>query len=79
MILSIILHIDSDYSVDSPGRFLAAAEIKAMLSYILLNYDFKFPDGLYEPGHVPPETWFGTVSAPSSKIELLFRRRESPI
>lgn len=63
----------------SPGRFLAAAELKAMLSYILLNYDFKFPDGLYQRGEIPSEMWIGTVSAVDTKAVMLFRKRESPI
>ena len=67
------------YSYDSPGRFLAASELKAMLSYILLNYDFKFPDDLYKHGEIPPEMWFGTVCGPDEKIEMLFRKREYPI
>ena len=67
------------YSYDSPGRFLAASELKAMLSYILLNYDFKFPDGLYKHGELPPENWFATVCGPDEKIEMLFRKRDSPI
>jgi hypothetical protein len=50
-----------------------------MLSYVLLNYDFKFPDGKYKPGELPTEKWFGTVSAPSRKVEMLFRKRESAL
>ncbi|PAV15394.1 cytochrome P450 [Pyrrhoderma noxium] len=28
-----------------PGRFFAANELKAMLAYVVLNYDLKLPDG----------------------------------
>ena len=28
----------------SPGRFFAANELKAMLAYIVLNYDVKLPE-----------------------------------
>ena len=31
--------------MNSPGRFFAANELKAMLAYVVLNYDLKLPDG----------------------------------
>ena len=51
--------------------------MKALLSYFLLNYDFKFPDGKYKKGELPEERWFGTVSAPGDDVEILFRKRVS--
>jgi hypothetical protein len=50
-----------------------------MLSYFILNYDIKFPDGMYKHGEMPQDNWFGTVSLPSDKVELLFRKRETNI
>lgn len=35
-----------------PGRFFAAAEIKMILSHILLEYKFKYPDGMGRPANM---------------------------
>jgi cytochrome P450 len=29
-----------------PGRFFASTEIKMIMVYLLMNYDFKFPEGV---------------------------------
>jgi hypothetical protein len=50
--------------------------MKAIVCYVLLHYDFKFPVGMHKHGEVPEETWIGTGSVPSNKTELLFRKRE---
>ncbi|EAU87936.1 cytochrome P450 [Coprinopsis cinerea okayama7 len=54
-----------------PGRWFAVNEIKAMLCYMLMNYDFKLA------GDKPPEPrWFGHARAPNTMAELLFRKRQ---
>ncbi|EAU87935.2 cytochrome P450 [Coprinopsis cinerea okayama7 len=56
-----------------PGRFFAVNEIKAMLAYILLNYDFKLPGDSTEP---PAPHWFGQSRSPNRTAEILFRKRQ---
>ena len=57
----------------SPGRFFVANEIKSLLSYLLLNYDFKLSDdGPWTPSHRS----LGLVPPLGS---LLFKRREKPV
>ncbi|TFK70908.1 cytochrome P450 [Pluteus cervinus] len=54
-----------------PGRFFAVDELKAMLAYILLNYDVKLAEG-----EGPPEPmWFGANRIPNRKAHVLFRKR----
>ncbi|KAF8325934.1 cytochrome P450, partial [Amanita rubescens] len=53
-----------------PGRFFAANEIKAMLAYILLNYDVKMAN---DRG-LPAEWWFGSNSSPDPTAEVMFRK-----
>ena len=58
--------------VRSPGRFFAANELKALLAYILLNYDIK----LGGDGRRPPNLFYGTNVVPSVRAEVLFRKRQ---
>ena len=58
-----------------PGRWFAANEIKAIMAYILLNYDFKFPEGTTErPPSIPVETQL----LPNHSATLMFKRRSQP-
>ncbi|TFK79302.1 cytochrome P450 [Polyporus arcularius HHB13444] len=59
-----------------PGRFFAAIELKAMLAYIVLNYDLKLPgDGLR-----PKNVSFGLhILVPDPKATVLFRRRQNAV
>ena len=54
----------------SPGRFFAANELKALLAYIVLNYDFK----LVGPRR-PENVTFAVNVMPDPNGELLFRKR----
>ncbi|CCL98068.1 uncharacterized protein FIBRA_00062 [Fibroporia radiculosa] len=54
-----------------PGRFFAVNEIKTMMAYILLNYDFKFEDGVGRPEN----KWIWHSIFPSN-TKVLFRRRK---
>ncbi|KAL5483395.1 hypothetical protein ACEPAI_8626 [Sanghuangporus weigelae] len=56
-----------------PGRFFAANELKAMLAYIVLAYDFKLPDGSQRPKDIE----FAQALAPDPKAHVLFRRRQT--
>ena len=55
----------------SPGRFFAANELKAMLAYIVLNYDLKI-DG---DGPRPANIYYATGVIPAINGQVLFRKR----
>ncbi|OAQ58685.1 cytochrome P450 [Pochonia chlamydosporia 170] len=55
-----------------PGRFFASAEIKAIMVYLLMNYDFKFPEDQPER---PPSLLFETQNLPNPGGRIMFRRR----
>jgi hypothetical protein len=48
------------------------SEIKALVAYVLLNYDIKLPGGKTE---APPGKWFAGQYRPDDKAHLLFRER----
>jgi hypothetical protein len=54
----------------SPGRFFAVSELKAMLAYALMHYDFMIPVGKR------PKNWeIGIRSLPNMNAEVMFRVR----
>ncbi|KAI0713160.1 cytochrome P450 [Cerioporus squamosus] len=56
-----------------PGRFFAANELKAMLAYIVLNYDMKIAgDGVR-----PPNFYLGPSILPPMDGQVMFRKREA--
>ncbi|KAL7268190.1 hypothetical protein RUND412_009197 [Rhizina undulata] len=55
-----------------PGRFFATNVMKVMMSYIILNYDFKL-----QSGKRPENLYFGSNCAPPFGTELLFKKIES--
>ncbi|EMD34612.1 hypothetical protein CERSUDRAFT_158140 [Gelatoporia subvermispora B] len=55
-----------------PGRFFAANELKAMLAYILLNYDVKFE----REGVRPENNWAAMNIVPDPTAKVLFRKRQ---
>jgi Cytochrome P450 len=55
---------------NSPGRFFAAHELKAMMAHILVTYDIMMTDK-------PQVSWFGTARVPDAKAEVMFRRRQT--
>ena len=52
-----------------------ANELKALLAYILLNYDLK----LGGDGKLPPNVYYGVNVVPSMSGEVLFRKRRTEI
>ena len=56
----------------SPGRFFAANELKALLAYLVLNYDMKLGDD----GKRPASIFYGTNVIPSPTGQVLFRKRQ---
>ena len=58
-----------------PGHSFASSEIKMIMAYLLMHYDFKFPD---ERKFRPPSLTFETQNVPDHKATLLFKRRPNP-
>ncbi|PPR06488.1 hypothetical protein CVT26_004577 [Gymnopilus dilepis] len=55
-----------------PGRFFASNELKAMLAYILINYDVKFPND----GPRPADFWISGLLTANRSAEVMFRKRK---
>lgn len=55
---------------DSPGRFFAAIQLKALLAHIVLTYDVRF-----EEGRGTPERRFVAGVLLPGKADLEFRQR----
>ena len=58
--------------VYSPGRFFAANELKAIMAYIVVNYDLKIGGD----GKRPENLYFAATMIPDPKGEILFRKRK---
>ncbi|KAI0800573.1 cytochrome P450 [Fomes fomentarius] len=56
-----------------PGRFFAANELKAMLAYIVVNYDLQLPN----EGPRPENIYFGANVIPNPSGEVMFRKRKA--
>ena len=56
----------------SPGRFFAANELKAMLAFMVVNYDLK----LAGDGARPANVFFGSSVVPAPSGQLMFRKRQ---
>ena len=61
----------NSYAMLSPGRFFAANELKAMLGYIVLNFDLK----LEGDGKRPENVHRGPTVVPSPSARVFFRKR----
>lgn len=51
-----------------PGRFFAVNELKALMTYVLMNFDVKMDK-------VPPSMWFSGDQFPDQSSKVLFRKR----
>ena len=58
----------------SPGRFFAANVLKALVAFLVLNYNFKLADG----GTRPENVYIGENVLPDPTAQLLFRKRQAP-
>lgn len=56
-----------------PGRFFAVNTIKAIMSRIISEYDFKFEDR--QAGKRPPNILVGEHIIPNTSTNVLFRKR----
>ena len=59
----------------SPGRHLAAYEMKLMLAYILMTYDISFPPGQSESKSVD----FWNLRLPNPSTNVMFRQRQTEV
>lgn len=57
-----------------PGRYFAAYSIKAIISRLLLDYDFKFGDTQHGR---PKNTTIGVRNMPNIQAEIWFRKRQA--
>ncbi|PWW77972.1 cytochrome P450 [Tuber magnatum] len=57
-----------------PGRFFAIEEMKTILTFILLQYDIKFPEGQSRPDNI----YTGENSYPDLSRKLLFKKLLGP-
>ena len=55
-----------------PGRWFADAEIKMILVHMLLEFDFRFPDGKSRPESLE----FETQNLPDRTATILLKRRQ---
>ncbi|PBK86469.1 cytochrome P450 [Armillaria gallica] len=51
-----------------PGRFFAVNELKALMSYVLLNFDVKLDK-------FPTSVWIAGIQMPNQSSKVLFRKR----
>ncbi|KAI0640040.1 cytochrome P450 [Trametes polyzona] len=58
-----------------PGRFFASNELKALLAYIILNYDLK----LGEAGYSDSTVFDGLSVVPAVDAQVMFRKRETKV
>ena len=60
---------------NSPGRFFAATELKAMLCFVVMNYDIQLADGSKER----PVNFYapGAAVTPNTSAEVMIRRRSA--
>jgi len=56
-----------------PGRFFAAAELKAMFAHILNKYDIKLEG---DSNTKPKSIVFGSMITPHPTAKILLRKRE---
>lgn len=56
-----------------PGRFLVDFELKMIVSYVLRNYDIKFPDEY--GGKRPPNVWVTEATFPPPGARICLKRK----
>lgn len=58
-----------------PGRFFAAHTIKVLIAHLIVNYDFKFPEGKGRPRNVAAHEYI----FPDPEARLLIKERSNPL
>jgi len=57
-----------------PGRFFATEEMKILLTFIILQYDIKYPEGQSRPTSIKR----GASLSPDTSRKLLFKKLPGP-
>ncbi|CAZ82274.1 unnamed protein product [Tuber melanosporum] len=57
-----------------PGRYFAVEEIKTILTFILLQYDIKYPEGQSRP----PNIRIGEIASPNRTQKIMFKKLPGP-
>ncbi|CAZ85203.1 unnamed protein product [Tuber melanosporum] len=57
-----------------PGRYFAVEEIKTILTFILLQYDIKYPEGQSRP----PNIQIGELASPNRTQKIMFKKLPGP-
>lgn len=68
-----------------PGRFYAAMQVKLILAYLIVNYEMKWPDSVYNPsvpgyteeGYRPPDIHESHRLTPDVEASMMIRKRAS--
>ena len=55
-----------------PGRFFASMELKLLLAYLLLNFDFRFPPGVKRPSLLVVDEFM----APAPWAKVMVRKKQ---
>lgn len=58
-----------------PGRFFASTQLKAVLAWIIRNWDIRFEDSVRQR---PTNKVFGLDMGPDTRISLEFKLRSTP-
>lgn len=64
-------HFFDGVLVGSPGRFLAAHQMKTMLAHIVMTYDVKWE----ENATIPESVHVATLIRIDPKVKVMFRKR----
>ena len=56
----------------SPGRYLAAVELKTIMAHLVMTYDLK----LEKLGEIPPPMHISNIVVPNRTAKVLFRKRK---
>lgn len=54
-----------------PGRYYVSQEVKMLISHLLLNYEFKWPEGKSRPANMKQDF----VTPPNAMAEMMFRKK----
>jgi len=57
-----------------PGRFFASELLKTLLVFLILQYDFKYPEGQSRPASLA----YGAFTPPDVTQKLLFKKLPGP-
>ncbi|KAI4151581.1 MAG: hypothetical protein LQ340_003426, partial [Diploschistes diacapsis] len=62
-----------------PGRFFASNEIKIIMAHLLLQYDFKYPEGCGRPRSLSADENLYPDPDPAARLEMRERKVEEGV